>query len=80
MNFVQPIRDPEMHLLHQEVFKRAKHEELYAIRDRYQFRAPHIRYSAAESERRETAILQSHREENEKEKENRYDASSSKRI
>lgn len=36
-----------MHLLHQEVFERAKYEELYAIRDRYQFRAPHIRYSAA---------------------------------
>lgn len=59
-----------MHILHQEVFKRAKHEELHAICDRYQFRAPHIGYSAAESKRRETAILQSHREENEKEKEN----------
>lgn len=69
-----------MYLLHQEVFKRAKHEELHAIRDRYQLRAPHIGYSAAESKRRETPLFQSHRKENEKEKENRYDASSSKRI
>lgn len=69
-----------MYLLYQEIFKRAKHEELHAICDRYQFRAPHIGYSVAESKRRQTSLFQSHREENEKEKENRHDASSSKRI
>lgn len=50
MNFVQPRSG--MHLLHQEVFKRAKHEELHAICDWYRLWTPHIGYSAAKSKRR----------------------------
>lgn len=59
-----------MHFLYQTVLKRTERTELHAICHWYKLRPSYIRYTGAESKRRQAAVFQPYREENQKEKEN----------